>query len=112
MVMVSGPKRYLKGLYEFYLKAQARGGATFYSGKMTLKVKCGPLSTYLTESVYDATQEHEVGSIHGFYFNNFTSFADCPVFTYTIVDAAAALPSSYSILTADFQNAANLSIIS
>lgn len=81
-VQTAGPYKYLKGKYEFYIEAKARGGALIRTGKVLLEVYCGPLSTNITETTYDSTQSAEVGSLHGFYFTNYSSFSDCPVFTY------------------------------
>jgi hypothetical protein len=92
-------------VYEFFIEAKARGGEFIFPGKVTLTVYCGPLSTNITETTYDQNQIHEVGSIHGFYFTNFSSFSDCPVFTYQITD-----PALSTTLHPDFPLAANISV--
>lgn len=72
---------------------------------MLLEVYCGPTSTNITETTYDYTQSAEVGSLHGFYFTNFSSFSDCPVFTYQITTT-----TDRTVLHPDFELANNVSL--
>ena len=75
---------------------------------MWLSVECGPLSTNITEATYDAAQYQEVGSNHGFYFTNYSSYSDCPVFTYSVLTAGSTIGSE--TLHTSFPLAANVSV--
>lgn len=107
-VQTSMPLKYMKGVYPFYIEAKARGASSLQTGQMTLTVICGPLSTNITESTYDLNQEYEVGSTHGFYFHNFSSFSDCPALTYRILlNDGSSGPGN---LHPDFPLASNISV--
>ena len=83
MVMTELPLKFMKGMYYFYVKMDARGGATLTTPLMSLEVFCGVGSTIITESTtHPDIQYQDVGSNHGWYFTNYTSQTDCPVFTY------------------------------
>ena len=57
MVQTIMAKKFLKGVYPFYVRVIARGTAYLVSPLMTLNVVCGPASTVITESSYNAYQD-------------------------------------------------------
>ena len=74
-----------RGLYDFYVYRSARGGAYMWTPKLTLEVYCDVNSCTITEGAMDDNQVYEVGSQHGFYFNEFSQNTDCPITSYRIV---------------------------